>query len=143
MTQFIDPTRDQFDAFKSLDRDQPIEMLNLVKLRDRARYPADHPLAAENLSGEDAYALYGRDSGPVFQKVGGSILWRGSFETMLIGPTDERWDHVFIARYPTAHAFMAMVTDPDYRKAVVHRQSAVETSRLIRCGAQEAGDLFG
>ena len=143
MTQFIDPTREQFDAFKSLDRDQPIEMLNLVKLYDKARYPADHPLAAQDLSGEDAYALYGKDSGPVFQKVGGSILWRGSFETMLIGPMDERWDHVFIARYPTAHAFMAMVTDPDYRKAVVHRQSAVQTSRLIRCGAQEAGDLFG
>lgn len=143
MTSFIDPTRAQFDAFKTLDRDQPIEMLNLVKLRDRATYPDDHPLASENLTGEQAYALYGKDSGPVFQKLGGSIIWRGSFETMLIGPAEERWDHVFIARYPTAHAFMAMVTDPDYRKAVVHRQSAVETSRLIRCGAQETGTLFG
>ena len=143
MTQFIDPTREQFDAFKALDRDQPIEMLNLVKLYDKARYPADHPLAPENLSGEDAYALYGRDSGPVFQKVGGSILWRGSFETMLIGPMDERWDHVFIARYPTAHAFLQMVTDPDYQRAVVHRQAGVLTSRLIRCAPTEGGATFG
>ena len=32
----------------------------------------------------------------------------------------------------TAHAFLAMVSDPDYQRAVVHRQAAVETSRLIR-----------
>ena len=27
---------------------------------------------------------------------------------------------------------MAMVTNPEYQKAVVHRQAAVQTSRLIR-----------
>ncbi len=143
MTGFIDPDRDQFEAFKALERDQPIEMLNLVRLRDRAAYPQEHPLAADALSGAQAYALYGETSGPVFKRVGGSIIWRGGFETTLIGPSDERWDHVFVARYPDAHAFLAMVTDPEYQKAVVHRQSAVVTSRLIRCGAQDAGDLFG
>ena len=55
----------------------------------------------------------------------------------------ERWDHVFVARYPSAHAFLAMVTDPDYRAAVVHRQAAVRTSRLIRCAPTEAGAAFG
>ena len=30
MTSYIDPDRDQFEAFKALDRDMPIEMLNLV-----------------------------------------------------------------------------------------------------------------
>lgn len=143
MTGYIDPERDQFEAFKALDRDQPIEMLNLVRLRERAAYPDDHALAGENLTGAEAYARYGAESGPVFKGLGGRIVWRGRFQTVLIGPADERWDHVFVARYPTAHAFLQMVTDPDYRRAVVHRQAAVETSRLIRCTPSDHGATFG
>lgn len=143
MTGFVDPDRAQFEAFKGLDRDQPIEMLNLVRLRDTANYPADHTLAKAGLSGADAYAKYGVESGPIFARVGGSIVWRGTFQTVLIGPADEVWHHVFVARYPTAHAFLEMVTDPDYAKAVVHRQAAVETSRLIRCAGADTGSVFG
>ncbi|MEO1790296.1 MAG: DUF1330 domain-containing protein [Pseudomonadota bacterium] len=139
----MDPTRAQFDAFKGLDRDQPIEMLNLVAFNDLANYPGDHDLARDGLSGAQAYALYGTHSAPVLARVGGTILWRGRFEAMVIGPTDEAWDAVFIARYPTAHAFLAMVSDPDYGQAVVHRQAAVQTSRLIRCAPQDRGAAFG
>ena len=139
----IDPTRDQFDAFKDLPRDRPIEMLNLVTFRDLANYPGDHELARDGLTGAQAYALYGKHSAPVLTKVGGTILWRGGFETMLIGPGDEVWDAVFIARYPDANAFLAMVTDPDYQRAVIHRQAAIKTSRLIRCAPADGGAAFG
>ena len=139
----IDPQRDQFEIFKSLPRDQPIEMLNLVRFREAADYPADHALAGEKLSGADAYRNYGKESGPIFSRVGGTIVYRGGFETVLIGPTDERWDAVFIARYPDAGAFLEMVTDEDYRKAVVHRQAAVETSRLVRLSPADGGKGFG
>ena len=138
----VDPTRAQFDAFKALPRDQPIEMLNLVAFRETAAYPADHPNHAEAMTGTDAYAAYGRESGPVLARVGGTIIWRGAMETMLIGPEGERWDACFIARYPNAGAFLAMVTDPEYQKAVVHRQAAVATSRLIRCAPKTGGDGF-
>lgn len=139
----IDPERAQFDAFKALDRDEPCEMLNLVRLREIARYPEDHALYDDGLSGAEAYARYGAESGPVLARVGGSILWRGGFRCTLIGPSDEVWDHVFIARYPSAHAFMAMVKDPDYARAVIHRQAAVAESRLIRTAPATTGDLFG
>lgn len=139
----IDPTRAQFDAFKDLDRDHPIEMLNLVRFRDLANYPGDHVLARDGLTGAEAYQLYGKHSAPVLTKVGGSILWRGAFQAMLIGPADEAWDAVFIASYPTAHAFLAMISDPAYKEAVVHRQAAVATSRLIRCAPAKGADRFG
>ncbi|MEP3948448.1 DUF1330 domain-containing protein [Ascidiaceihabitans sp.] len=143
MDHHIDPNRAQFDAFKDLPRDQPIEMLNLVKFKTHAEYPADHPMHGQNLSGADAYKSYGSQTGPILQKVGGTILWRGRFESVLIGPDDETWDACFIARYPNSGAFLAMVTDPDYQKAVVHRQAAVLTSRLIRHGTTKEGDAFG
>lgn len=139
----IDPTRTQFDAFKGLDRDHPIEMLNLVRFRDLALYPNNHTLARNGLTGADAYRLYGKHSAPVLAKVGGSILWRGTYQTMLIGPEAETWDAVFIACYPTGHAFLAMVSDPAYQVAVIHRQAAVLTSRLIRCAPAKVEDSFG
>ncbi|MEL6450153.1 MAG: DUF1330 domain-containing protein [Pseudomonadota bacterium] len=139
----IDPTRAQFDAFKALPRDTPIEMLNLVAFRDLANYPGDHALARDGLTGAQAYARYGQASAPVLARVGGSILWRGGFDATLIGPAEEPWDAMFIARYPDAAAFLAMVTDPDYRVAVVHRQAAVRTSRLIRCRPADGGAAFG
>lgn len=141
----VDPEREQFDAFKALPRDTPIHMLNLVRFKAQASYPADHPLAGRDLTGAEAYVHYGRDSGAVFARVGGRIVWRGTMETMVIGPVDEVWDAVFVAEYPNSGAFMEMVTDPVYRQAVVHRQAAVETSRLIRCSPipSPSGTGFG
>ncbi|MDE4143356.1 MAG: DUF1330 domain-containing protein [Pseudophaeobacter sp. bin_em_oilr2.035] len=143
MSHYIDPDRAQFEAFKGLDRDQPIEMLNLVKFRDTAAYPEDHALAGTGLTGAEAYKNYGRETAPIIARLGAGIVWRGNWQATLIGPGDEVWDEMFIARYPTAHAFLEMVTDPDYRKAVVHRQAAVETSRLIRTSPAKGGASFG
>jgi len=140
--RYIDPARDAFDAFKSLPRDEPVAMLNLVRFRAVAAYPAEHAAAGTRLSGSDAYHAYGRESGPVFARVGGSVIWAGDPAVVLIGPADERWDTAFVARYPTAAAFLEMVTDPAYRAAVVHRQAAVETSRLIRCAPRSGGAAF-
>ena len=129
---FVDPTREAFDAFKALPRDTPLNMLNLVRFRDLADYSDGHENADKGWSGERAYEEYGKTSGPIFQRVGGSIVWRGAFEMVLTGPADEHWDTAFIAYYPNAGAFLEMVTDPAYRLAVVNRQAAVLTSRLIR-----------
>lgn len=136
----VDPDRAQWEAFKALPRDEPIAMLNLVRLRERAAYPPGH---RAGVSGREAYGLYGEGSAPVLARVGGAIAWRGGFEATLIGPPGERWDLVFVASYPNAGAFMAMISDPEYRAAVVHRQAAVETSRLLRLGAAEPGAAFG
>jgi uncharacterized protein (DUF1330 family) len=135
---FIDPTKEAFAEFRADDRPGPIDMLNLVRLRARATYPD-----GREASGAQAYAAYGRDSGPVFKRLGGSLVWRGGFELTLIGPKEERWDLCFIARYPSVAAFVEMIRDPVYREAVKHRQAAVEDSRLIRMKTVEAGDLFG
>ncbi|CAG0981209.1 MAG: DUF1330 domain-containing protein [Rhizobiaceae bacterium] len=134
----IDPTRERFGAFRGLPGEGPIHMLNLVRLRDQAVYPD-----GRRATGAEAYAAYGRDSGPVFRRLGGRIVWSGDFRLMLIGPEDERWDRCFIAEYPSAAAFVAMIRDPDYRNAVVHRQAAVLDSRLIRLSPRPPGEGFG
>lgn len=143
MTHFADTDRAQFEAFKALDRNTPINMLNLVQFHPTAQYPSDHPLAADSLTGAQAYKNYGAASGPVLKRVGGNVIWRGGFEVALIGDTSEVWDAMFIVSYPNAGAFLAMVTDPEYQLAVVHRQAAVMNSRLIRTKPLAVEDTFG
>jgi len=138
MENYLNPDRETFGKFRSIERDGPVHMLNLVKLNATAKY-ADGTL----VSGKEAYEAYGRESGPIFQRVGGKIAWSGSFELTLIGPKDETWDIAFIAEYPSGAAFVEMVKDPEYQKAVLHRNAAVETSRLIRLEPGQSGNTFG
>ncbi len=138
MPGFIDPTKERFALFRADDRPGPINMLNLVRFREHAQYP-DGRVS----TGAEAYAAYGRESKPVFSRVGGRIIWRGQFELTLIGPDTEAWHECFIAEYPSVAAFVEMIRDPLYREAVKHRQAAVEDSRLIRLAPASAGAGFG
>ena len=57
----IDPTKEAFAQFLADDRPGPIQMLNLVRLRERAAYED-----GRESTGAEAYAAYGRESGPIF-----------------------------------------------------------------------------
>ena len=50
-------------------------------------------------SGRRAYEEYGKTSGPIFQRVGGRVVWRGAFQTMVTGPTpdDKLWHDGVVA----------------------------------------------
>lgn len=140
--KYVDPTRDQFKGMMSLPDNGPIHMLNMLRFRAVAAYPSGHSAEGGNLTGAEAYALYGQKSAPIFSRVGGEIAMLWSPKLVVIGPEDEAWDRVFIAQYPNAAAFGEMVKDPDYQTAVVHRQAAVETSRLIRLSPKDVGGNF-
>lgn len=129
---------ESFSAFRDIARDGPIHMLNLVQLNPRAEYED-----GRDATGKEAYAAYSKESAPIFARQGGRIVWSGRMDHMLIGPADEHWDLCFIAEYPSADAFVAMIKDPDYRKAMIHRQAGVKTSRLIRMAPGEKGHGFG
>ena len=79
----------------------------------------------------------------MFSRLGGKIVWRGTFELMLIGPEEEAWDECFIAEYPSVGAFVEMIRDTVYREAVKHRQAAVRDSRLVRMAPSAVGSGFG
>lgn len=143
MTNSIDPTRAQFDIFKSLPRDTPIHMLNLIRLNRLASYPEGHPNHGRGMSGLEAYREYGRTTAALFKRLGGKQVWAGKPACVVTGPEGEAWDLAFIAAYPNAAAFLAMVTDGEYREHVKHRQAAVQDSRLIRLSPITPGEGFG
>jgi uncharacterized protein (DUF1330 family) len=135
--EYLEVWPGHYAGFMELPRDYPIDMLNLVRFRDRAEYPAGHPNAEAGLSGAEAWAIYTKESLPSFQRAGGTIIWSATMESMLIGPVAENWSLAFIGRYPNAEAFLKSITDPDYTDALVHRQAALATSRVICLKAYE------
>lgn len=139
---YIDPSPANFQAFKDLPRDEPIHMLNLLEYREQAEYPEGHEHVGKGWSGRRAYEEYGKTSGPIFRRVGGTIVWRGSFQTMVTGPDAKRWHDGFVAQYPNSGAFFAMIKDPKYQQAVVNRTAALADSRLMRFTPGEAGEGF-
>lgn len=139
----IDPDREAWEIFKSLPKDEPIHMLNLVRVKPLADYPADHPDHGKGLTGLDAYRAYGRTTAHIFKRLGGRQIWAGKPQVMVTGPGSEAWDIAFIAEYPNSDAFMAMVRDPEYREFVKHRTAGVADSRLLRLSPVEPGEGFG
>lgn len=138
MADHVNPEREIFAHFKDLPRDQPIHMLNLVRLKPFADYED-----GRSVTGADAYRAYGRESGPIFDRVGGKQIWIAEPQLMLTGPQSEAWDIAFIAEYPSGQAFIDMLRDPDYREAVKHRTAAVADSRLLRLKPGQPGAHFG
>ena len=130
----IDPAPENWAQFKALPRDIPINMLNLIKLRDLAEYPDGHPNHGKGLTGREAYAIYKAGIAPIVAASGGGMIWQQPLECAVTGPAGE-WDEAFVMGYPNSGAFLAMVKDPHYSAEVVpHRTAAVADSRLIRFG---------
>jgi len=134
MTGYVDPSRENWQAFKDLPRDQPIHMLNLIKFRDLAEYPEGHPNHGTGLTGREAYAIYLEGFQRVVANDGAAMVWEAPMECVVTGPAGE-WDEAFVMGYPNSGIFMAMVKNEEYiRDVVAHRSAAVADSRLIRFG---------
>ena len=132
MAGYVDPSRENWQAFKDLPRDRPIHMLNLIKFRDLAEYPEGHPNHGKGLTGKQAYEIYFEGFQRVVANDGAAMVWAAPMECVVTGPADE-WDEAFVMGYPNSGVFMAMVKNEEYvRNVVPHRTAAVADSRLIR-----------
>jgi uncharacterized protein (DUF1330 family) len=120
----INPDHEQLRALLAIDGPGPLQFVNLLAYRHQAVYPADHELAGSGLSGADAYALYGLVALEQVTRRGGRLTLYTDVALTLIGP-DQSWDQVAVMEYPDTEAFLAMVVDPDYVAALVHRDAGL------------------
>lgn len=126
----IHPSREQLARFaERMPPQGEILMLNLLRYRENADYPADS--AETPCSGREAYARYSRTALAKVRGVGGSVQLLATAHVALIAPPDESWDTLLLVRYPSKAAFLSMLADPQYRAATLHRTAALADSRLI------------
>lgn len=132
----IDPTADQVRALRDHGRDGPIVMMNLLKFRAEAAYPPEAGMAP--CTGAEAYARYQHaftvTVGDISQA---EVLYEGPCEQVFIGQAGTEasdWDKLLLVRYPSRRHFLAMMADPGYRAALVHRYAGLERTVLVQCG---------
>ena len=132
----IIPTPEQIQRLAKDGPDGPIVMVNLLKYRAKAAYPADRPEAKENLSGLEAYRRYGLVALQHVTQLGGSIVWGGPQKLVVVGDDAANdWDEVVCVRYPSREAFLGMTQNPGYLAAHYHRDAGLERTALLCCRA--------
>lgn len=133
MTQnYLEVSPQQGARFFGSPETGAVIMLNLLRFRERADYshaPDLEPFGG--VSGQKAYALYMAGMLPLLEASGGEVLFNGTSSHFLIGPDDERWDHVLLVRQSSKASFLAFASDPESLRITAHRTAAVSDSRLL------------
>lgn len=123
------PTADRIANLMAETSDQPIAMLNLLKFRERAQYADGR---ASDLSGRDAYMLYGAKMQQVVEREGGRMVFSGEIMSLVIGTVEQMWDVAALVEYPSSAAFARIVTSPEVAAIGVHRAAGLAGQLLIR-----------
>ena len=132
MPRYIDPTQESGRALILRGIKGKVVMLNLLRYRAIADYSATPELApAKPISGEQAYRLYMEHTMPHLEESGGRLLFFGRGGSLLIGPSDERWDAAMLVEQSSTASFMAFASNPEYLVGIGHRTAALEDSRLL------------
>lgn len=126
----LGPDRVQLRALVEADRAGPLHFLNLLAYHRHARYPDGHAMAASDLTGADAYALYGAVAMKHVTQRGGRLVAWNDVEQSLIGDAAE-WHQIAIIEYPDTEAFIDMVRDRDYAAALVHRDAGLAKTDVL------------
>jgi hypothetical protein len=125
MEKYLDLTKDQYKVFMALPIGVPLQMLNLLKFKDKVE--------DSEISGAARYKEYMKATVPFFEKSNAKINFYGDARLTLVGPQELEWDKVLIVEYATKNDFIKMITTEGYPSEM--RKSAIEDSRLIFCEA--------
>ena len=117
------PNDQQMAGFLEEGKDLPIYMVNLLKFKDKATYPDKRET---DLTGEEAYAIYGQEVRKHLEKVGAKPIFSGKVSRLMLGEVEDLWDTVAIAMYPNRKAMLDMISDPEYIKSAQHRVAGLE-----------------
>ena len=109
-----------------------VVMLNLLKFKEKADYTGFESIKpSQEISGEDAYQMYLKNTIPELEKAGSRIIYYGKSNSFLIGPELEKWDVVLIVEHDSVLKFIEFAQNKVYLKNKGHRTAALEDSRLL------------
>jgi len=116
------PTPEQIKELAEDGHERPIYMLNLLKFKEKAEYEDGRET---ELTGQEAYGIYGGEVVAHLAKVGGKPVIAGAVTGLRLGVVEELWDTVAIAMYPNRKAMLTMIMSPEYQKSAEHRAAGL------------------
>ncbi len=124
VTNEVFPTDpEQFTKLMEKGPDGPIFMVNLLKFKEKAEYEDGRET---DLSGRDAYMIYGRTVSDILPKFGGRAVFAADVTFLSLGKVEELWDEVAIAMYPARADMVRMSMSDEWREASVHRSAGLK-----------------
>jgi uncharacterized protein (DUF1330 family) len=119
----IRPNHDQFLELAQSPDQGPVVMLNLLKFRAGG--------GGSGGGGRDSYGRYGDAVVRMIEARGGSVIWFGRADQILIGDPTQDWDAVVLVKYPSRAAFVEMVSQPEYERAHEDREAGLERTIVV------------
>jgi uncharacterized protein (DUF1330 family) len=118
----VTPSKDQIKGFFEPGADGPIYMLNLLKFKEKAEYADGRKT---DLTGAEAYALYGAEVSKILVNLGGGGMFNAKVERLMLGEVEDLWDTVAIAMYPSRQAMIEMMQSEEYQAIHHHRDAGL------------------
>lgn len=103
--------------------DGPIFMINLLKFKDKAAYEDGRET---DLTGREAYMIYGRAVAQLLPKFGGVAIFAADVTFLSLGQVGELWDEVAIGVYPKRGDMVRMSMSEEWREIAVHRTAGLD-----------------
>jgi len=122
VNQVLPTDPEQMQAMMQPGPTGPIYMINLLKFKVRAEYEDGR---ASDLTGREAYMIYGRAVSQLLPRFGGRAIFVADVTHLSLGKVEELWDEVAIATYPDRASMVRMSMSPEWREISVHRTAGL------------------
>ncbi len=122
VNEVMPTSQERIEAMMQPGPDGPIYMVNLLKFKERAEYEDGRHT---DLTGEEAYGVYGRGVVELLPHYGGEVVFAGDVTFLALGQVEDLWDEVAIAKYPNRAALLAMSSSAEWRALAVHRTAGL------------------
>lgn len=119
----MDPTENQgAEFFADINDDRPVFMVNMMTYKKHAEYEDGRE---SNLSGREAYSLYGAEVVKLLAKHNAKPVFSGQFAGLMVGEVEELWDDIVIVQYPNKAAMLEMFSSEEYQEIHVNRAAGL------------------
>ncbi|RYU62770.1 DUF1330 domain-containing protein [Aliivibrio finisterrensis] len=116
------PSDEQMDRLKSSPDSGEVHLLNLFKFREKALYADGRD---SDLTGKEAYELYGQPMLKVLEKYGAEVIFYSDVTGLILGQIEELWDAFVIVKYPSRKALLDMTSSEEFKALSVHREAGL------------------
>ena len=122
-TNKLMPNNKQKELLNQSGPDGPVFMINLVKFKDKAVYEDNRET---NLSGREAYRLYGQEVIKMLPKYNAEVVFGTHITELIIGEVEELWDEIAVVKYASRKDLNNMTTSQEWYAINVHRLAGIE-----------------
>lgn len=116
------PDKEQMAGFLEPGAEGPLYMVNLLRFKDKAEYEDGRDT---DLSGREAYDLYGAAVSQLLPRFGGAAVFKAEVSRLSLGKVEDLWDVVAIAQYSSRQAMLEMMVSPEMQEIGVHRAAGL------------------